>query len=343
VQLLNSEMQLVALRKSSSASVRQSFLQQHCYFGKSPTVKLVGSIQNLDKPLVPKDNSTISSQKHPEFIEARFCHGDDNGRCWKDESGPGLHRTHADILRCGKNMLWGWEMCNNLYRLSFSDSERLSKVQDKQQEFWDPIKSSENSLAKELTLRKINGPTTIIDAFELLILWVLEEIFQVAENLSLLSASFLEFVKVASCGLVSTAASSSIPPPLSEPFLATQKLPVKGHSQLRLVRNNLLSRFLTTTRKLPLDGHSRCLLARDLVHGCYSLSMNNSGNKPLIVIKNSTVLLAGYSLVGTQIAQVPFTINSFPTEYIIDSNFDITFIPEKFLRQFCHLSRIVQG
>src|ERR1700729_1059110 len=37
MQLLNSEMQLVALRRSSSTSVRQSFLQRHCYFGKSPT------------------------------------------------------------------------------------------------------------------------------------------------------------------------------------------------------------------------------------------------------------------------------------------------------------------
>src|ERR1700727_818587 len=30
-------MQLITLRKSSSASVRQSFLQRHCYFEKSPT------------------------------------------------------------------------------------------------------------------------------------------------------------------------------------------------------------------------------------------------------------------------------------------------------------------
>ena len=109
------------------------------------------------------------------------------------------------------------------------------------------------------------------------------------------------------------------------------------------MRNNLSSRFLTTTRKLPLDSHSRRLLARDFVRGRYSLSKNNSGNKPLIIIRNSTVLLTGYSLVGMQIAQVPFAINSFPTEDIIDSKFDITFIPEKLLKQFCHLSRIVQG
>ena len=147
-------------------------------------------------------------------------------------------------------------MCNNLYHPSLSDSKRLSEVQDKQQEFRDPIKSSKNSLTKESTLRKINGPTTIIDAFEPLVFRVFEEIFQVAKNFFLLSAPFLELVKVASCGLVSTAASSNIPLPLSEPFLATQKLPVKGHGRFRLVRNNLSSRFLTTTRKLPLDSHS---------------------------------------------------------------------------------------
>ena len=332
----------------SSPAISSTTFPGRAYFNyrlplKNTNANLVESIQNLDKPLVPKDNGTISSRKHPEFIEAQFRHGCNHGRCWNDESSLGLHRTHANILQRNENISRVQEMCNNLYHPSLSDSKRLSEVQDKQQEFRDPIKSSKNSLTKESTLRKINGPTTIIDAFEPLVFRVFEEIFQVAKNFFLLSAPFLELVKVASCGLVSTAASSNIPLPLSEPFLATQKLPVKGHGRFRLVRNNLSSRFLTTTRKLPLDSHSRRLLARDFVRGRYSLSKNNSGDKPLIIIRNSTVLLTGYSLVGMQIAQVPFAINSFPTEDIIDSKFDITFIPEKLLTQFCHLSRIVQG
>jgi len=153
----------------------------------------------------------------------------------------------------------------------------------------------------------------------------------------------LEFVKVASCGILSTTASSSIPPPLSKPFLATQKLPVKGHGQLRLAQDNLLSRFLTTTQKLLLKGHSRHLLERDLVRGRYSLSKNNSCDKPLVVIKNSTVLLAGYPLVGTQIAQVHFVNNSFSAKNIIDSNFDNILIFGIFLRKFHHLPRIARG
>ena len=82
---------------------------------KNTDANLIRSIQNLDKPLSPKDNITISSWKNPEFVGMRFCHSYNDRRCWKDKSSLGLHRTHTDILQCGKNMPWVREMCSNLY------------------------------------------------------------------------------------------------------------------------------------------------------------------------------------------------------------------------------------
>src|ERR1700689_4977629 len=100
-------------------------------------------------------------------------------------------------------MLQVQEMCSNLYYPFCSDSKRLFKIQEELQEFFYLCKSSKDSLAKELMLRKVNGPITIVDAFEPLIFRVFEEIFQVPKKEFLLSASILKFVKLTSNGLVS--------------------------------------------------------------------------------------------------------------------------------------------
>ena len=105
-------------------------------------------------------------------------------------------------------MSWVQETCSNLYYPFHSDSEGLSKVQDDQEEFCNPIISSKDSLAGELTFGNTNSSTTIVDTFGPPVFRVLEGIFWVAGNLSLLFAFFLEFEKVTSNCLVSTTASS---------------------------------------------------------------------------------------------------------------------------------------
>jgi hypothetical protein len=125
-------------------------------------------------------------------------------------------------------------MCSNLYYPFHSDPKGLSEIQDDQQEFYNLFRSFKDSLAKGLTFGNTNSSTTIIDTFGLLVFQVLEEIFWVADNLSLPSTFLCEFVKVASYDLVSTMASLYTSPPLSRFLVTTQKLPVKGHRQLQL-------------------------------------------------------------------------------------------------------------
>ena len=141
---------------------------------------------------------------------------------------------YTDILWRGKNMLWVREMCSNLYYPFHSNPKGLSEIQDDQQEFYNLFRSFKDSLAKGLTFGNTNSSTTIIDTFGLLVFQVLEEIFWVADNLSLPSTFLCEFVKVASYDLVSTMASLYTSPPLSRFLVTTQKLPVKGHRQLQL-------------------------------------------------------------------------------------------------------------
>jgi hypothetical protein len=234
-------------------------------------------------------------------------------------------------------------MCSNLYYPFHSDPKGLSEIQDDQQEFYNLFRSSKHSLAKGLTFGNTNSSTTIIDTFGLLVFRFPEEIFWVTDNLSLPSTFLWEFVKVASYDLVFTMASLYTSPPLSRFLVTTQKLPVKGHRQLQLAQDNFLSRFLTTAQKLPLNGHSWCLLVRNLAWGHCLLSKNNPGDKPLVEFKNSMVWLPGYSLVEMQTAQISFTTNFLSTKDIINSNLDIAFISENFLRKFHHPPRIVQG